>query len=147
MMIEQLASTASVSIFRVFHMIPGFISILIRHKMREQRFIVTMFHSGTKPSKLTTVELSVVGIVTMMSFEISALIFCALVKCRRNVCQEVKHRNPPEIERPTQQLCFLGKPHCRVQWMQSDGILPIPLKRIPRKDHVYHHRNGTFITQ
>ena len=35
MMIEQLASTASVSIFRVLYMISKFISIISRHAVRE----------------------------------------------------------------------------------------------------------------
>ena len=36
MMIEQLASTALVSIFRAFHMIPGFISIIFDSAYNER---------------------------------------------------------------------------------------------------------------
>ena len=75
-----------------------------------------MFYLGTKPSKLTTVELSVGGIATMILLEIVVLICCAIVKCKPNKCQEFKHRNPAEIERATRKCYSLGKPP-QVQWM------------------------------
>ena len=75
---------------------------------------MTIFDLGIKPSKLTAVELSIGGIVT--TTVIIVLICCAIVRCRPNMCQEVKHRNPAHIERPTTQFYSLGET-AQLQWM------------------------------
>ena len=82
--------------------------------MRGYRFIVTIFDLGIKPSKLTAVELSIGGIVTMAV--IIVLICCAIVKCRPNMCHEVKQRHPEQIARQTTQFYSLGE-NPQLQWM------------------------------
>ena len=94
-------------------MIPGI--IIFGGTIREKRYIITTFHSGIKPSKFTTAELSIGVVVTMAV--IIVLICCgAIIKCRPNMRREVKHRNPAQIERQTTQFYSMGE-NPQLQWM------------------------------